>query len=405
MDGPSLSRRLTRRASLLGTARALLLAVLLSPALLARPADAAAQTRADSAAVLLATATRLANEGREEVSEALLDFILQRFGDTAAAERVREMRRAAPAAGRAGRTELQVWGTTYGAWIGVAVPTIADANGPEPYGVGLLLGAPTGFLAARAYSRGRSITEGQARAITFGGTWGTWQGAGWAALLDLGIETQEICPPEAPSCFEVESGDGVQERFAAAVAGGLAGIVTGALLSRKPISAGLATTVNFGALWGAWIGLALAIVTDDDASGDRVLGWTLVGGNAGLLTTAIAAPGWGYSRNRARLISVAGLIGGLAGAGIDLIVQPDDEQLGFGIPLVTSVAGLGLGAWATRSFDAGGGGDGRDAEALIDVRSQDWRFGVPTPLPTALRDPRTGRLHAALHLPILRARF
>jgi hypothetical protein len=388
--------------------RRLLLVALLIPAIFAwKAGDAAAQTRSDSAAVLLATATRFANEGRGEVAEALHNFILERFGDTPAAARVRELRVRSPAASRSGRTELMVWGTTYGAWLGVAVPLIADADSPEPYGVGLLLGAPAGFFASRVYGRSRTITDGQARAITFGGTWGTWQGLGWAIALDLGLDTERVCIPDVP-CFDVETGDANEERVTAAVVGGLAGILTGALISRKPISSGVASTVNFGALWGTWVGLAGGWIvdseddpdeTDDD---DQKLIWTLVGGNAGLLATAILAPRWQLSRNRSRLISMAGLIGGLAGGGIDLLVQPDDTDVAIAIPLATSLAGLFLGAHLTRNFD---GGDGGQGGVLLDVRDGRLNLDMPAPIPTLVRDDRTGKSHPALHIPVLRAVF
>jgi hypothetical protein len=407
MDHSAHAGRVSR--TICSTVRRFLLAALLIPTILAwKPADAAAQTRSDSAAVLLATAIRFANEGRGEVAEALHNFILERFGDTPAAARVRELRVRSPVSSRPGRTELMVWGTMYGAWLGVAVPLIADADSPEPYGIGLLLGAPVGFFASRAYGRSRTITDGQARAITLGGTWGTWQGLGWAIALDIGTDTEQVCIPDLP-CFDTETGNPIEERVTAAVVGGLAGILAGALISRKPISPGLASTVNFGALWGTWVGLAGGLIVDieDDPDetndDDQKLIWTLIGGNAGLLTTAILAPRWQLSRNRARLISLAGLIGGLAGGGIDLLVQPDDTDVAVAIPLATSLAGLVFGAYATRTFDDGS--DGGPGGVLLDVRAGHLSLDVPAPLPTFVRDDRTGKSHPALHIPVLRARF
>ena len=79
-------------------------------------------------------------------------------------------------------------------------------------GVGLLLGAPAGFFASRAYARSRPLSDGQARAITLGGTWGTWQGFGWASVLDLGTETVRECPLGPDDCFEYETGDDTEEK-------------------------------------------------------------------------------------------------------------------------------------------------------------------------------------------------
>lgn len=359
----------------------------------AMPRAAAAQTRADSAAVLLETASRFEARGRLDVADALYEHILERFGDTAAAVEVRRIRAAMPAdrAARSGRVELQVWGTLYGLWLGVAVPLIADADGPEPYGLGLLLGGPAGFFASRAYARSRGISEGQARAITFGGTWGTWQGFGWGEVFDVG-----------------GGGDETQEYVASMVAGGLTGIVTGAILARNPIPAGTATAVSFGALWGTWFGVAAGVVADLD--GDDLLAATLVGGNAGLITTAFIAPGWEMSRNRARLISIAGVLGGVAGAGVALLLQPDDEKVAILLPTVGSIAGLAIGATTTSDYDRGGasgGGGSGDGAALIDVRGGRVSIGSALPQPTLVRadDRPDAPLRLGVRLTLLRARF
>jgi hypothetical protein len=362
-------------------------------------------TRADSAAVLLDAARRFDAQGRDDIAAALYLHILERFGDTAAADAVRTLRGTRrDVLSRGGRVELQVWGTGYGLWLGVAVPLMAGADEPEPYGLGLLLGGPVGFLASRAYAHSRPLTEGQARAITLGGTWGTWQGFGWAHVLDLGITTRRECLPDG-QCFDVQSGDATEEVAAAAVVGGLAGIATGALLSRKPVTTGLATTVNFGSLWGTWYGFAAGVLADRED--DALLAAALIGGNVGLIGTAVFAPRWRLSRNRARLISLAGLVGGLAGAGIDLIAQPDDEQVAVLIPTLTSAAGLAWGARATRRHDRRSEPEGPGAGGGALIRLDGGRLAVepPQPLPIMTRD-RTGRgARPALFVPILNANF
>lgn len=337
------------------------------------PRDAAAQTRADSAAVLLETARRFEGMGRLDVADALYEHILERFDGTPAANAVRQIRAAmAPDRGaRSGRVELQVWSTLYGAALGLTLPYIFKADGPEAYGIGLLVGAPAGFLASRAYARSRQLTEGQARAITFGGTWGAWQGLGWGIALEIGEDD-----------FDRD-----EEYATAAVLGSVVGIATGAILARKPIPTGLATTVNFGALWGTWFGVATGVLADLN---DGVLEASLIGGNAGLLATAILAPRWQMSRNRARLISVGGLLGGLAGAGLLLITQPSDDKVAILFPLTGSIAGLAYGAYATRDHDRGGvvpggGGEGGGAGALLELRDGDWSLGAPVPYGTVLR--------------------
>lgn len=374
----------------------------------ATPQRAAAQQRPDSAAVLLEAARRFETQGRTDIADALYEMILERFGGTPAAEEVRRLRAAMPAGRRTrtGAVELQVWGTLYGLWLGVATPLIADADSPEPYGVGLLLGGPAGFFAARQYAHSRSLSDGQARAITWGGTWGTWQGLGWALVLDAGMDIQRECPVSPNDCFDVEVGDNTQEVVASMVAGGLVGIATGAILSRKTIPAGLATTVNFGSLWGTWFGFAASYIAD--LEDDDLLAGTLIGGDAGLVATAVFGPGWHLSRNRARLISIGGVLGGLVGGGLDLLVQPDDEKVAMAIPLAGSIAGLALGALTTRGNDRPDvpGRDGGGAGSLLRLNDGRLSFDAPLLLPTLQRDERYRAVwKPAIGLTLFSARF
>ncbi|MDX1492899.1 MAG: hypothetical protein R3253_02405, partial [Longimicrobiales bacterium] len=169
--------------------RAFLLPVLLLTLLASAPDGAEAQlSRADSAAVLLQAADAFAQEGRWEIAEAIYERIVERYGGTPAATQARA-RMSAPESERPqrpSRVELQVFGATYGAWLGLAVPIALGSDAPEAYGAGLLVGAPLGIFGARAYMRANPVSEGQARAISWGGTWGTWQGFGWAEVLDVG---------------------------------------------------------------------------------------------------------------------------------------------------------------------------------------------------------------------------
>lgn len=351
------------------------------------PRDAAAQTRADSASVLLETARRFEGMGRLDVADALYQHILERFGDTPAAATVRQIRAAMPAdrGARSGRVELQVWSTLYGAALGLAIPQMFDADAAEIYGIGLLLGAPAGFLLSRAYARQYQITEGQARAITFGGTWGAWQGLGWAAALEIGED-------------EIGNDNSYVDM---AVLGSVAGIAVGAILARKPIPTGLATTVNFGALWGTWFGVAAGVLTNQE---NNLLEASLIGGNAGLVATAVLAPDWQMSRNRARLISVGGLLGGIAGAGLLLIIQPDDEKVAILFPLAGSIAGLAAGASATRDHDRGGAAPGEgEPGALLDFKDGGWRVGAMLPYATLL--PAERGFRPGIGVTLLRARF
>lgn len=367
----------------------ILLVVLLAATFSGAPRGADAQvrafSRADTAAILLDAARSFEAEGNWEVAEALLLFIAQRYGDTGAALEAREALQTPDpeGAGKSGEVELMVWGTTFGLWLGVAIPGALGADDPSPYGVGLLLGGPGGFLGGRAIARSKVLSDGQVRAITFGSLWGTWQGYGLLEVMDWGVDEhcyEDVCVVEDPDGADV---------LKAMVLGGLAGVATGTLLARKPIASGVATTVNFGALWGTWFGFAAGVL--GDAEGDGLLTATLLGGNAGLVGTAIMAPRWNLSRNRARLISISGVIGLLGGFGLDLIIQPDDEKVTMGIPLVTSALGLGIGWGATADRAEVEPGEGSPSGAfsgpgapLFSLKEGGWSLGAPAPFPTLL---------------------
>jgi hypothetical protein len=361
------------------------------------------QTRADSAAVLLHAAVQLQQAGEQVAARALLDYIQRHFAGTAAAgeaTRLRGLARRAPELERSGRTELIVWSTGYGAWLGLAVPWMAGAESPEPYGVGFLAGAPLGFLAARAYDGRYRPTEGQVRAITFGGSWGTYQGFGWAEVLDLGNRRQEYgdCLPEGPCYSDEETKP--EHRVAAAVAGGLLGVGTGAVLARRPITPGTAAAVSSGSLWGSWFGFAGSFMAGLDD--DELLAATLIAGNAAVVTAALAAPRHELTESRVRLISLGGLIGGLAGVGVLLIAQPDDEKVAVAIPMATSAAGLVTGALTTRnrfSDEAGSPGGG----ALLNRDGSRWALDMPHASVRWLR--RDAELSTAVHLPLVNVRF
>ncbi|HUF51945.1 MAG TPA: hypothetical protein VMN60_14065 [Longimicrobiales bacterium] len=377
---------------------------LVAVAVLVGAADGArAQTRADSAAVLLNAAEQLRVQGETGAARALLALIERQFAGTPAAQEVVRMRallRRMPDAERSGRTELLVFGTTYGAWLGIATPLMFDADASESYGLGLLLGAPIGFFAAKSYADTYAPTEGQTRALTFGGMWGTWQGFALAEILDIGQE--EICPPPGSGgeCFE--SGVDGSQRVTAAVIGGLAGIAAGAVIAQKPITSGTAAAVTLSGMWGSWFGGGMGVLLDQE--GDALLTSIVLGGNAALIAAGLTAPAWQMSESRARLISLGGLVGGLGGAGLVLLLQPESEKVAIGIPLTTSALGLLTGAHWTRDRDAPtGGGDDAGGSALLNLRHARWSVAVPMP-GMQLRRAGSGAA-ASAYVPLISARF
>ena len=362
------------------------IALIVMAALCPQGLTAQAPTPADSAAVLLEAARDFEARGRGEVAEAIYQLIAERYEGTAAGAvalgRLSEFRRVVDE--RSGRVELQVWSSLYGLWLGVAVPSAFGADDAEAYGAGILLGVPAGFLAARAMTRSRHITEGQARAITWGGTWGTWQGLGWSEVFDFGSEV--VCSSD----FCYESDGSTEAQFTSMIVGGLVGVTTGAILSRRDISTGVAAGAHYGSLWGTWLGVAGGVI--GDLEDDDLMASTLLVGNAGLAAGAYLASRHELSRDRLRLISLGGLLGGLAGAGLDLLFQPDDEKVALGIPLALSGAGLVAATHITRDYDGGNGARTGARGAFLGFDHQGWDVDLPVPLPTLVRaEDRNGR--------------
>lgn len=389
-----------------GSRHARILMVLAGVTFFAAPRAADAQlTRADSAAVLLQAADAFAQEGRWEIAEAIYERITERFGGTPAAAVARSRLNATEAdrPQRPSRIELQVFGAVYGAWLGVAVPLAFDSNDPEAYGAGLLAGAPLGVLASRAYMRANPVSEGQARAISWGGIWGTWQGFGWAEVLDIGED--EFC--NEFGCFPTD--DNGQEVVASMIVGGLAGITTGALIARNPIRSGVSSGAQGGATWGSIYGLMATGIVNEDISDDGLLLATLLAGNVGLVAGAALASSNDLTRRDVRIMNLGALVGGLGGLGLDLLIQPDDTEVALAIPLVTSVLGLGIAASRTGGDQGADDGAGPDMDlALLDYRGGTLSVNTPLPRPTMLpleRPNARTKWTPGLMLEIFRARF
>lgn len=330
------------------------------------PVRAQAFTSADSAATLLGAAEIFEAEGELETAAALYRLIAETFENTPTAARARERLDALNQIGEEGNgsVEFRVWATGYGLFLGIAVPSALSTGGSRPYGAGLLLGGPAGYLGGARMARSLNLTKGQARSITFGGTWGTWQGFGWATTLD--------------------SGGSDETRWGATIIGGLSGIGVGTLLARKPITEKMATMVSFGSLWGTWFGSAASVLMRDE--GESALTSALIGGNVGLLSAALLGPKWNISRNRLRLISIAGLAGGLSGLGVDLLIKTSNTKVAIAIPLATSILGLAIGIKTTADNDRSSASqdDPSMSGALLKFKEKRFGVGLPTPSPTVI---------------------
>ncbi len=415
----------TLRSSTAGAPRARPLFLLLLAAILGSLAPARlwaqATTPADSAAILLHAADELARAGRGDASAALLDYIRTHYGATAAGLEAGRRLAGLPAprpgtAGAAarstgGRTELTVWGTTYGIWTGTTLPIAFGAEGPGAIGAGLLVGGPVGYIASRAYARATDVTEGEARAITFGGTWGNWQGYGWGKLAGW-LERQNCFEGSQPGgtqtfCSNETSGRAVLK---AMLLGGAAGIVGGAVLGNNlEVTPGAATTVNLAALWGTGYGLGTALLAGKD-NGNGPLAFALLGGDAALVGSALAWPAWRLSRERARLISIAGLAGALAGVGADLVFKVEDRPAA-GIAMAGGLVGLALGASSTRAMPAETALNGREGApggpgALLRLDRGRLDLAMPAPTPVLLHGGAAAQgVAPAVLVPVFSARF
>lgn len=381
-------------------------------AALSAPGPASAQlTRADTAAVLLATARDFDARGENDIASALYRHIADRFPGTAAAALARgHIQGIATRQSRGGgEVELKVWSALYGISQGIAVPAAAGAKGPETYGISLLLGGPLGFVLGREIARSRPFSLGQARAVTWGGTWGAIQGWGWARVLDLGSGRVTVYPEG-----DVSRGDDESSRAAVAsmIVGGAAGVAGGLLLSRREITSGASTSAMLGSLWGLWFGYSTAFLAD--VEDDGLTAAAMIGGNAGLVASALAANRMSLSRSRARLISVGGVVGAFGGMGLTLIAQPDDEKSVMGLILASSIAGLAVAA-------AGTGGDRDESDesgdpasaaslpapgALLNWSDGDWALSTPLPAPTLGTAHRGGDGDGLVwKVPLLKVRF
>ena len=342
----------------------------------------AAQSSADSAAIVLDAARTLVRDGQRDAARQLFLLIRSRFPTTPAgrvADSLLGGLGPAPLGGT-GRTGYILFHTLYGGFLGAAIPAAFGADGSEPYGAGLLLGAPLGYFGSRAIARSRITSPGQAGIATFATAWGTLQGLALQRIGNLG--QREVCQQDF--CFIDESDTAP---WAAMVVGGLLGLGTGVALTAKEIPSGTAGMISHSAFWGSWFGLSLGAVAG--AEDDALFGTMMIGGNGLLLLAIPAAKAWRPSASRVRLTTAAGLAGGLAGFGIDLLVKTEDEAETFGIPAATSALGLLIGALATRNQRDVEESDG-DPGSLLSFR-QRLRLNVPLPVPAALPTDEPGR--------------
>ncbi len=374
---------------------------------------AAQVTRADSAAVLLESARRLAADGQRDAASALIRQLLSRYSDTPAGREAAGMVARADSARAAGveragsgRFRLLAWSAIYGAWLGIALPATFEADDPQTYGIGLLLGGPGAIVLANEYAQRARPTGGQAAAIAFGSMWGWWQGLGWRGVFDIGDREVTTCDPYS-GCYTY-SDESETAPQAAMVLGSLTGIAAGGVLGRRlRPTVGQVTLVNHAAWWGTWYGVVLGVLLDQEH--DSYLTTVLLAGNAALAATALSAPRT-VASSRVWLATGFGIAGGAAGLGIDLLIEVDDAKLAITIPALTSLVGLSYG-WQTGSdMDRRPGVVPVDEPgALLNVYGGRARLGVPplrpAAVPAGLRPNGRRAFRPGLALDLVQARF
>jgi len=300
----------------------------------------------DAAEKLYASAFKSIVEGDYGEAYDKLDEIIARYPGTAYA-RLAENRKQRveklnlPSIRRkkidqSGRVESVVFSTLYSTWLGIGTPILLSSehseNPEKAVAAGMMIGAPVGLLTSLKLTRNARLTRGQAALINFSGYWGTWQGFGWAFLLDDDEDEKTI--------------------VGSAMAGGLLGILTTSALTRRiDLSLGDVGIINYGGLWGTWLSLCASIVADVE-DGDEGLTWVLVGGNLGAAAMASLSPKIDISLARASLINLSGIVGTIVAGGLLLIMEPDDEESAFAVLAAGGILGLAAGSLSTANFDA-----------------------------------------------------
>ena len=319
-------------------------------------------------------ALRFAAASRYDVSRALLEDLGSRtagtpLGDDVAqargdVDRVRQSSRGlfVPRAthDQSGRTDLLVFSGFYGLYTGIAVPIWLESEDAQLYAAGLLTAPPLALIIANSSSKGAEMGIGRAQMISLGGWLGAWQGSGWAAVSDM---------------------DGT-DAVGVGVVSGLAGITAASVLTNKVhFSEGHGALTNNALPWGAWFGLVGGVVAG--AEGDDLLRASLIGTDALVLGTAIGARNVHMSKNRARVISLLGVVGTAAGFGVDLLAEVDDTETVFAVAGIGSVTGLVVGANVTRNYD-----NGKDLSSGTPRLEERWSMA---PHARVIRDPESGR--------------
>ena len=186
------------------------------------------------------------------------------------------------------------------------------------------------------------------------------------------------------------------------IVGGVWARPVGTMAARYEITPGTATAAMYGSLWGLWVGFASAWLAgwnpDEEPDSDPLLATMMVAGNAGLAAGAFLGSRVPLSRKRARLISLAGVVGGFAGMGINMIAETDEARTVISTTFAASLTGLVVGTHLTGGTRGGdGASDAAEAAAslpapgaLLNWSGGDWALSTPLPSPVWQPSGRAG---------------
>ena len=224
-----------------------------------------------------------------------------------------------------GRVELAVWGTGFGITNGIFLAAVGGGE-EKAYALAMLTGGALGFGVPWIWSEKRDLTDARARLMTFGGSWGMWQGLGWPYALFDDPSTNQILVP--------------------GIVTGMAGVIgTGFFTANRNISDGDAALITSSPGWTSIYWLWLAVISGAD-SGRFLLGSTLVAGNAGIVGGYLLSQHVDITRNDVRLINVGGVLGALTGGTIVVIAGIDNGKAAYSTIMVSSLIGSGFAWWA-----------------------------------------------------------
>ncbi len=308
-------------------------------ALFFQPSKASAES--SEAAQLYETAFRLIVEGDYGEAYDWLDEVIDRYPDTVYARFAENRKRRLEQLNlpdirrkeidQSGRIGTVVFSTLYSTWLGIGTARLVDdTDGAKTVAGGMMIGAPTGLLTSLVATRNAKLTQGQSALISFSGLWGTWQGLGWAILID--------------------EEDNEKPLIGGAMIGGLSGILTTSVLTRKiDPSSGDMGIINYGALWGTWLSLCAGQVVGVE-DGDGLLAWTLIGGNIGTIAMASLSSKIDITPARAHWINLGGVIGTTVASGIVMIIAEShiSPEAAFTFLMAGGIAGLITGTYTTR---------------------------------------------------------